>query len=89
MFGVNTIKAEIGHDVCFWVRMGCTLLLQVLLVEHNSVVRHCLLLYLQQLGMAVKAVSTEDQAITCLRLQGKLHQVQVLPGSLSCYSQLS
>ena len=45
--------------------------MQVLLVEQNSVVRHCLLLFLRQLGMAVRAVSTEDQAIACLRLQGR------------------
>jgi len=45
-------------------------LLQVLLVEPHESVRHCMLLYLRANGALVKAVCSEDQAISCLRLQG-------------------
>lgn len=45
-------------------------MLQVLLVEPNNLVRHCLILYLKKLGLDVRAVCSEDQAISCLRLQG-------------------
>jgi hypothetical protein len=44
--------------------------LQVLLVEPHQSVRHCMLLYLRGNGAHVKAVCSEDQAISCLRLQG-------------------